>query len=715
MKITQAVAELERGDVGEEVGFSIEFNENMARILSKGIYNNVIRAPIRELSCNAWDSHRAAGCLDRPFRVHLPNNLEPWFEVQDFGLGLSHQQILTLYTRYGASNKTGNNDDIGGFGLGSKAPFAYTDSFTVTSVSGGVRRFYAMYKNATGRPSVSVLGEEATSDSNGVTVRVPVKPADFESFRENSQEVFRWFSHKPEVVGNRNYSVPKHERVEGFEGANWYLIRDSRGYGYYGYSRGTQLTVVMANVAYPIKGDNLNQRFARLVQYPLVITFRNGELEPAVSREDLNYDQQTVEVLEARLQAVLDDFAANIEKRISSCTTLWEARVAIVEMMEDRWVGETISTLNSAGRPVKWRGHTLDTHVRQILWSNQEFEHKTNPAPHVLNVSSTSKAKATYSITVKENTVIVLKDCSDASSRVRAAYYANKNFHGQAYLVEGVTLDQDGKLVWNATRCPQAAKWLNYLGNPSTVLASSLQKVEKKAMKFKGLPWTGRASNYYRSVKSKNWGDEKTLNSADGGYYVTIEGLTPWKKDVGELNMDTIYDRAVNLGIIPKGTTVWGINKTNSKLIAGDSNWKEIHEFVGTALRALIAKHNLGELVATREQMSEANSRMYASSETWHKHFGSFDNSIGRYVKEWHRLNVNSHNKIDPGSVRYLAAAVGVTVDTSNAKSSVELEKLWEQVIRDYPLIGYAIRLNNGNPEFAAFVTYVKQVDASKI
>ena len=713
MKITQATAEIERGDVGEEIGFSIEFNANMARMLSKGIYNNVIRAPVRELSCNAWDSHRAAGALDRPFVVHLPNNLEPWFEVQDFGLGLSHQQILTLYTRYGASNKTGNNDDIGGFGLGSKAPFAYTDSFTVTSVHSGVRRFYAMYKNDVGRPSVSVLGEEPTTDGNGVTVRVPVKPKDFENFRENAQEVFRWFNHQPLVVGNRSYAVPQHERVEGFEGANWYLVRENYGSYGYGYHRGTRLTVLMANVAYPIKAENLSPRFGSLVHYPLVITFNNGELEPAVSREDLNYDPQTVEMLEARLQAVLDDFAASIEKRIASCTTLWEARIAITEMMEDRWISSTISTLDNAGRPVKWRGHKLNNQHRHITWTDK-FDRKENPAPYVLNVSGTSRAKHDTAVNVKSNTVIVLKDCSDASRRTRAAYYENKSFHGIAYLVEGVSLDKDGQTVWNATRCPQVAKWLDHLGNPPTVLASSLTKVEKKSMKFKGLPWTGRAINYYKSVKSKNWGEEKLLNSSDGGYYVTIEGLTPWKKDLGELSMDTIYDLAQNLGIIPKGTAVWGINKTNSKLIAADPNWKEIHEFVGTALLQLISQHNLSELVSMREQVSDANSRVYSNSKDWFAHFGTMANSLGAYVKEWHRLNSNTQTKINPESVLRLAQAVGVTIDVSNKSAPVDLNHIWQEVLTNYPLIRYAQKLNPNSREFADFAAYVNQVDASK-
>ena len=42
------------------------------------VYSNKERAVIRELACNAHDSHVMAGTTDVPFEVHLPTPLEPW-------------------------------------------------------------------------------------------------------------------------------------------------------------------------------------------------------------------------------------------------------------------------------------------------------------------------------------------------------------------------------------------------------------------------------------------------------------------------------------------------------------------------------------------------------------------------------------------------------------------------------------------------------------
>jgi hypothetical protein len=73
------------GEIGE---FRIRNSAKAFSILSSGLYANKVRAIIRELSCNAIDSHTAAGKADTPFDVHLPNSLEPWFAIRDYGTGL---------------------------------------------------------------------------------------------------------------------------------------------------------------------------------------------------------------------------------------------------------------------------------------------------------------------------------------------------------------------------------------------------------------------------------------------------------------------------------------------------------------------------------------------------------------------------------------------------------------------------------------------------
>jgi HSP90 family molecular chaperone len=77
----------------------------MMEILSKRLYSNPELAVCRELVSNAIDSHVAAG-NKQPVEVFLPDWSNDFrFVVKDYGTGLSEEEVLNLYTTYGASTK----------------------------------------------------------------------------------------------------------------------------------------------------------------------------------------------------------------------------------------------------------------------------------------------------------------------------------------------------------------------------------------------------------------------------------------------------------------------------------------------------------------------------------------------------------------------------------------------------------------------------------
>jgi len=163
-------AEAVLSNVGEIGEFRIRNSAKAFNILSSGLYANKIKAIIRELSCNAIDSHTAAG-TNQPFEVHLPTTLEPWFYIRDFGTGLNHEQVSNIYTTYFESTKTESNAFIGALGLGSKSPFSYTDNFTVTAIKDGRKGIYSAFINDVGVPSIALMGEEQVTEPNGVEVK----------------------------------------------------------------------------------------------------------------------------------------------------------------------------------------------------------------------------------------------------------------------------------------------------------------------------------------------------------------------------------------------------------------------------------------------------------------------------------------------------------------------------------------------------------------
>lgn len=727
MKITQVEDAIERGNTGMEKTFKIQANSRAFQILSSNLYANKIKAVIRELSCNALDSHVAAGRVGTPFDVHLPSNMEPYFSVQDYGLGLTHDQIMSIYTTYFESNKTGTNDLIGGLGLGSKSPFSYASSFDVTSTHDGVARSYAMFINEVGHPSVAYMGEVQTSAPNGVLVKMPVKSQDFDAFRENAQEVFRWFSHAPVVSGNSRYRVPSLKVNPTLVGDNWQLMVEDNGTYSRHYNRPY---VVMGNVAYPIKSENLNTKFSQLLQWPLLIKFNIGELDVSASREDLSYDPVTVQVIELRLAAVLADLRKVMEAKFVAAKTLWEARVLMDKINRDYVSRDIMRTLNHSGFKPQFEGADIDD--GWLSW-HHVFP-KGTQAPRVVNMSNNFRGSETKNLQASDTVVFVLKDVSNANSRCRQAYFHTKGTGRVAYLIEGVPTHTsvtapDGKVVstvdagsWNATNCDAVKTLMAYLGNPPTILASSLAAPPKQVMKFKGHTWSGGSSSW-RPRKMDNWHSEIEMTTAQGGYYVTMEGFTPVQADAPEadgvvrsyshIKLDAMIKNAVILGIIPAGTQIMGINKTNSKLVKKVDNWIEFSGFVTEKLQALMKQHNVAELVTNKNHLEFLNNKFYSSVTDWNQKFGKDTNLLGEFVTAWKNMSVSISKQVNASALRDLAIVCKVTwtEDATVSTTHTSLADMYAAVEKRYPMIQMFTRTYVGSDEFKLFVDYVKLVD----
>lgn len=143
-------------NVSAGTSFKITASAKAFVVLSSGLYSDKVRAVVRELSCNAYDSHVAAGKKDVPFNVHLPTQFEPWFSVRDFGTGMTKEQVLDLYSTYFESTKTQSNDFVGALGLGSKSPFSYVENFSVVSTKDGKTGYYTAYINEAGFPAITL-------------------------------------------------------------------------------------------------------------------------------------------------------------------------------------------------------------------------------------------------------------------------------------------------------------------------------------------------------------------------------------------------------------------------------------------------------------------------------------------------------------------------------------------------------------------------------
>jgi hypothetical protein len=159
---------------GEAKAFGMDDSPELYALLSDKIYRDKKRAAMRETICNAWDAHIMVGKTDVPVEITVTDTE---IEIRDFGPGIPDDLMHPIYCVYGKSTKVKDANQTGGFGLGSKAPFAVTDHFNVVSQHAGFKTVYAISRGGAttdGKPDMRAMVRVPT-DATGITVTIPLR------------------------------------------------------------------------------------------------------------------------------------------------------------------------------------------------------------------------------------------------------------------------------------------------------------------------------------------------------------------------------------------------------------------------------------------------------------------------------------------------------------------------------------------------------------
>jgi hypothetical protein len=287
-------------------------------LLRKNVYQHRIRTLVQEYMSNGRDSQREAKTSKRMV-VSIPNELSPVFKVRDFGVGITPQRMSGVFLQYGNSTKRKSNKETGGFGIGGKSAFAYTDSFTVISITNGVKRTYVAHLGSANEGSMDLLSEVETTEESGVEIQVAIKPNDSREFR---QSVFRamyfWAdTERPELRGLSSLTdqiVHKPGLMIGKElEINANPIPDFIQMDYH-----AKCLLVIDGIPYPVGEDliekipNMESLLERLVS-KAIIHIGNGVIEVAMSREQIADSPFTLEAM--------GDLAKTMENSLKSHIT----------------------------------------------------------------------------------------------------------------------------------------------------------------------------------------------------------------------------------------------------------------------------------------------------------------------------------------------------------------------------------------------------------
>lgn len=296
----------------ETTKFRLEANAHVFQMLTTKVYNDIILAPIREISTNAVDATIEAGS-DRTFDVHLPTQDEPYFSVRDYGTGLSEEAIKTMYTTMGASTKRESNAYNGQFGIGKLAPLAYTSSFTIDSYYNAVHSSYLITLKE-GIPVYTLLSSVATTEPNGLKLTLPVKLQDITTFHDRAVYLYKYFDLKPTLNIDLDISTPLALRLCD----DWYF-----------HSETYDSFVLMANVRYVIDTKRFNSHYFNR----LILKMPTGSVSITPGRESLSYDDKTIAAIQAAYDNVLSTALSNAQAYINKQTTPYQQLLAFSEMV----------------------------------------------------------------------------------------------------------------------------------------------------------------------------------------------------------------------------------------------------------------------------------------------------------------------------------------------------------------------------------------------
>lgn len=317
----ETVVQTEGFNLGRSAQMTVDEN-SLAHIMSvlTNLYSDRELAVIREYSTNAYDSMVEAGKGDEGIHVRLPSALNPVFVVQDFGVGLSEEEVFEIYGSYGASTKRESNDFVGQLGLGCKSALTLSNQFTMTAIKDGQKNVFSIHLDEYGIGAITKVHGSLTDEGNGVTVSVPVE--NVTDFRRKAQNFYRFFPVRPYFVGEEDFdvSLPHVLDIED----NMYLVS----------ARDTQHDiVVMGGVPYPIERTELLGRKSNGYGYynsgfgntRLVIEAKIGDVNFTPSREALHYTKKTELFIKSAGEKVTEVLVDRLKTQIAKYKTFAEA------------------------------------------------------------------------------------------------------------------------------------------------------------------------------------------------------------------------------------------------------------------------------------------------------------------------------------------------------------------------------------------------------
>ena len=368
------------------INFSISNSAEFFHILSSTLYSDQILAVVREVLCNAWDAHIAAGVTDKPIEITIKDNK---LIIKDFGHGISPDSMGELYGTYGGTNKKNDGNQTGGFGLGCKAPFAYTDHFEVQSCHNGIKTIYSINRSCAkvmGIPSIIPIVKMNTEDT-GLQVTIVLQSKDVNRFTQLIEKIV----YEGEMFATLNGNLLKKLGFHPDKENNYLAFLPSV------INNNSKISIRYGNVIYPVPNavDKLEYEQNKIREllnalsnshtYNILFQAPANSISVTPSRESLSMQDNTITTLKEIFNNFISYFDSNLPNKqslyIYECIDRKVIKREIPELLKscDEIISKPINPINKI--------NSID------IWSSQSVNFKFRRNSHYVNDSINYRIK----------------------------------------------------------------------------------------------------------------------------------------------------------------------------------------------------------------------------------------------------------------------------------------------------------------------------------
>lgn len=412
---TKGFGELESQQFGVDTSNGVIFD-----ILRNKMYSNKIAAVAREVSSNSRDANRENSKSETPIVIEISEknlftNTDMQIAFKDAGVGITPDRMANVFLNYGASTKRNTNKQTGGFGLGAKTPFAYSNVFTIVTICDvdGKRMKYKYTARITDKKGVGagemvLVDEEETIEETGTSIEVPIDSNDRDEFEMEVLRATSLWKTRPTLVGfaNTEWKLKPVYKGKGFS-----ILENEAG------EFNHDIYLVIDGIPYEI--DETVMKLDRRVfgdNKIIFLEYKNGELTISANREAVQYDKPTKIKLQWRIRQMRNEFISEINAMFAKQKSYLDAcifRNALTGHTESpkmqmwksiyKWLGGFKQMYNGKELRVeanfvhhdifRYEAYDSDGKLRGISMNNRKFDEKWQITSYIMDAAKRHTGK----------------------------------------------------------------------------------------------------------------------------------------------------------------------------------------------------------------------------------------------------------------------------------------------------------------------------------